>query len=418
VSTCGMAAFFMQTIAVFSTFSFSWPDSLSWLFEISAIFMFDLEMLGLSCMHGTSFAGAYWSAILIPIFIILATVLGAGITKVLPVPEGWKMEFNHSFSLLGMLLTALYITLVKVVVAWFECPANPAADDTLAKRKDVVCGSDEHKAAMPAMVIGLILYVIGFYGMFMRSAWIAPDMWSNVAFREQWKFMLTRWRPDAYYWGSVLMTRNLLVAFAGVISGEPRVQLVYVIVVVTIAFALTATYQPWRAAVLNHYDVVSSVVLCYIGTFGLIFVSLEAEVTMQERFSIDSTEKTEEKDTFATVLTVLIAVFLALFGTLFVWCFKMAFPSEVEKQAQANMASCGALMDKLKTAVENPDFLANASRLIAESTQYDRSGLENFIVKINADSKTAAGFKATGATDTISINKAKQQAGVANTVSA
>merc|ERR1711966_260993 len=101
-------------------------------------------------------------------------------------------------------------------------------------------------------------------------------MWFNVSFREQWKFMLTRWRPDTYYWGLVLMTRNLLVAFAGVISGEPRVQLVYVIVVVTIAFALTATYQPWRAAVLNHYDVVASVVLCYIGTFGLIFVSLEA----------------------------------------------------------------------------------------------------------------------------------------------
>ena len=39
VSTCGMGAFFMQTIAVFSTFSLSWPEELAWLFEISAIFM-------------------------------------------------------------------------------------------------------------------------------------------------------------------------------------------------------------------------------------------------------------------------------------------------------------------------------------------------------------------------------------------
>merc|ERR1719265_3018071 len=70
VSTCGMGSFFMQTIAVFSTFQLSWPEELAWLFEISAVFMFDLNNLGASCLYGSGFSGKYWSAILVPLFVI------------------------------------------------------------------------------------------------------------------------------------------------------------------------------------------------------------------------------------------------------------------------------------------------------------------------------------------------------------
>lgn len=86
----------------------------------------------------------------------------------------------------------------QIVMAYFECPENPAAEATLSKYKDVVCGSDEHADALPAMLIGMLLYVVGFYLAFLRAAWIAPQQWTNTDFREMWKFMLTRWRPDVW----------------------------------------------------------------------------------------------------------------------------------------------------------------------------------------------------------------------------
>merc|ERR1712216_998572 len=233
--------------------------------------MFDLNNISVSCFHGPNFSGKYWATIIVPIFVIFATGIAYAVTKVLPVPEEWKMQPNHTFSMLGMLLTALYITLVKVVVAYWECVDNPAADATLAKFKDVVCDSKEHKDVLPAMIIGLLFYVFGFYVAFLHAAYMAPTQWMNVDFRERWKFMLTRWRPDTYYWGSVMMTRNMLVAFAGIISDQPRVQLVYVVCVVVIGFAFVAVYQPWRASSLNHYDVASCIVLSFIGVFGIIF---------------------------------------------------------------------------------------------------------------------------------------------------
>merc|ERR1719421_2675777 len=119
--------------------------------------------------------------------------------------------------------------------------------------------------------------------MFLVACIQAPSHWMDVAFRERWKFMLQRWRPDVYYWGSVVMTRNLLVAFAGIISMEPGVQLKYVICVVMLTFAATGAYSPWRAPMLNHYDVSSCIVLCFIGIFGLSFLALELEINLHER---------------------------------------------------------------------------------------------------------------------------------------
>ena len=44
------------------------------------------------------------------------TVIAMGLSRVLPLPQEFKMRVNQTISLLGMLFTALYITLVKVVV--------------------------------------------------------------------------------------------------------------------------------------------------------------------------------------------------------------------------------------------------------------------------------------------------------------
>jgi len=52
----------------------------------------------------------------------------------------------------------------------------------------------------------------------------------------------------------------------------------------------------------------------------------------------------------------------------------------------------------------SPAFRENAARVIFESTGYDRSGLGNFLTQVTADQKTPD----SGATDTISMMKAKQ----------
>lgn len=405
VSTCGMAAFFMQTIAVLDTFDFTWPPELSWLFDISRILMFDLGALSLSCMHGNSFAAKYWATIIIPLFVVGMTGIAFIISRLLPLgaDSDWKMLPNQTFSMIGMFMSALYVTLVKVVLTYFECPGNPAGPATLAKYKDIICQSDDHTAGFAPMIIGLLLYVVGFYGIFCYAAYSAPVKWTDIGFRERWKFMLTRWRPDTYYWGTMVMTRNLLVAFGGVVSSEPRVQLCYVIAVVMVVFSATAVWQPWRAPTLNHYDVVSCILLCCIGVVGLIFVSVEEEISLATRLGAMTivSRKDSMRDAFATSLTVLVAAFVALFMLLMCWCCAAFVPSQHAKSVDAHLRECAAVNTQLLAAVKHANFEENAKRLIDESTAYDRAGLQNFISKLDVDPTSIS----SGTTDTISIKR-------------
>ena len=39
------------------------------------------------------------------------------------------------------------------------------------------------------MAMGLIVYMIGFYCMFLHAAFSAVKQWGNIDFRERWRFM-------------------------------------------------------------------------------------------------------------------------------------------------------------------------------------------------------------------------------------
>lgn len=91
-----------------------WPSGLSWLFSICRIFMFNFSGVSLSCLSGQTFDARYWSMILVPIAGIVFSAAAFAMSKVMPAE--WKMEINATLSLIGMLASALYITLVKVRV--------------------------------------------------------------------------------------------------------------------------------------------------------------------------------------------------------------------------------------------------------------------------------------------------------------
>jgi hypothetical protein len=182
------------------------------------------------------------------------------------------------------------------------------------------------------------------------------------------------------------MTRNLLVAFGGFISSDPRVQLVYVVVVVTGYFAFTGVYQPWRASVLNHFDVATSIVLCFIGMFGLIFVALQDEVDLLKRFDQTASvgSKEDQLKTFALALTILIGLFMALVFALFVWCANMMLPSQAQKTLTAHAERKKKTVDLLQSQMDG-NFVTRVSALLEQVPQSDFESFYWFLQKLSAD---------------------------------
>ena len=95
-------------------------------------------------------------------------------------------------------------------MSYFECPENPAGKATLGKYKEVICDSDDHKGAIGAMALGMICYCVGFFAITTWAALMTPKMYMNLRFREVFKFMLSRWQPDVYFWGAVVILRNFV----------------------------------------------------------------------------------------------------------------------------------------------------------------------------------------------------------------
>merc|ERR1719230_2153282 len=104
------------------------------------------------------------------------------------------------------------------------------------------------------MIFGMLFYCCGFFCITCWAAIKTPQMYMVLWFREVFKFMLSRWQPDVYYWGAVTILRNFLVACAGIVSGQARVQFLYVSIMVIIYVSYTALYSPWRLITLTYFD--------------------------------------------------------------------------------------------------------------------------------------------------------------------
>lgn len=234
------------------------------------------------------------------------------------------------------------------------------------------------------MIIGLLVYVIGFYIKFLHVAWTAPVEWPKEDFREKWRFMLTRWRPDVWFWGSMVMTRNLMVAASSVVSAEPRVQLIYLVWVITTVFTLTAAWQPWRVPSLNISDILTCSILNGIGIFGLVFVSLHDEIEMNNRLGRPHVAKKQEdlQTSLAIVLAGLFGLFVAVFWVVIIWTLMLLLPGRAAKAEQEMETSLKNLYSQVITTVKDDNFEKDMQALCDSSDAYDRRGLTHLLDKL------------------------------------
>ena len=243
-------------------------------------------------------------------------------------------------------------------------------------------------------IFGFVFYVIGFYFLTLYAVYIAPLSWkTDAAFRVKWAFLIARWRSDRWYWGPVLMTRNLFVALSGVVSSEPRIQLSFAIGVIIITFASTAWYQPWKAPKLNYYDVISCILLCIIATCGLIFASLNEEigyVKRLEEFTILD-RKGDTRDVLIWVLLLLIGLFIFLFATLVGWTVMGMQKGWVQKTVAMEQLVCDNLLKLTLNTTASKSFAEKTEKYIDNSTAYERDALYGFLNKleISPDSSPA-----------------------------
>lgn len=230
-------------------------------------------------------------------------------------------------------------------------------------------------------MFGVLLYVVGIYLTFGYATYVAPRSYDNVSFRERWKFLLNRWRPATWYWGMFMLSRNLLVAMSRLVSSMPETQLVYLAVVTMLAMSLMTCWWPWRLNLLNYFDLVSCILLCMIGLFGLVFMKLSEQATLNDRLGAPNVahDLLGIRDNYAVALLIMVLMLMCMFCGVLLWCVAMFMPGNMQKQHTNYMQKCSAISDKLLAAHRDPNFIGMCNRVILDATDYDRRGLLEFL---------------------------------------
>jgi len=207
---------------------------------------------------------------------------------------------------------------------------------------------------------------------------------------------LTRWRPDVWFWGSLVMTRNLLVALAGVVSTEPRVQLIYLVWVVTTVFTLTAVWQPWRVPALNTSDVLSCLILNGIGVFGLVFVSLDDEIDLNTRLGRTEVAQRQEdlQAVLGTILAFLFAAFVAVFLFVIGWSMTLLIPGRAAIAEAELEKTLKGLYEEAVEVLAEATVQQDVERLVYHSTDHDRQGLRSVLqmLRTSPEQVTTTGY--------------------------
>jgi len=277
---------------------------------------------------------------------------------------------------------------VKHVVTYFECAPNPGSTtpDTLANYRDVICDSDERNSAMPAMLFGLLVYCFGFYLLNCYLAWVAPIQWNDSRFRQYARFLVNRWRPDFWWWGVALLTRNVLVASSGLFGTDVSVQLLVLTTLVTLYSVLVGVFQPWIVPGLNTFEISATLLLALLGTVGLIFNAIQRErsilLQLEDGWAKDSVENLDgQLSKFGTVILVIIAIFMIMFFGLLVWCLSSLPNAKVAESVRKLGERQQQVMGELKEVVESKDFMLLLEAVVLHGTEYDRQRYDELLKK-------------------------------------
>ena len=211
------------------------------------------------------------------------------------------------------LYNSIFIGLTAITAVAFQCYSHPNGDSSLVQYPMVLCGSDDHNSIVALSVILLITFVAPFIGVQIWASVYAIKIRANPNLSKLhmtlFRFLIYRFRPDVWWWGTVFTIRQTLLAFAPMLQpDDPHTQSVFIIAVLTVYTTLACFFWPWKSDELNLLDAVS---------MGLIVILVAAVSSfMPQSTTVGPHTK------FMVAVLALVAVcagFLVIYGAMMFW---------------------------------------------------------------------------------------------------
>jgi len=289
---------YMQTIALIQDFSLNMPQGMADVGVGLSLLIVDTSPFRLSCgVLDGSVKISYAMSLLVPFWFLLATIFTYAFWHYIIERIFWKatgpcsklptLELPKVQNMYLTVLNTFYIGMTRLAASAFQCYSHPNGKRSMLAYSQVLCTlqDDQWAAIMPQALVGMGFYTFGVFAIFGMANLRAPKMFHEDKFRKRWLFLLTKFRPEYWWWDQVLLLKGVCLNLTTIMFKSGTSQAYWVILLnVTNVWCLFVV-RPWRHHLGNYVDmtiqfsVLAILALCLYFADQNLYVDLEFSYT-------------------------------------------------------------------------------------------------------------------------------------------
>eukprot|EP00933_Yihiella_yeosuensis_P021196 TRINITY_DN16836_c0_g1_i1.p1 TRINITY_DN16836_c0_g1~~TRINITY_DN16836_c0_g1_i1.p1 ORF type:complete len:812 (+),score=111.86 TRINITY_DN16836_c0_g1_i1:207-2642(+) len=264
---------YLQLQLVLPNMSIEWPSFFKSVMNFFDFLALDLQALQMDCIFGEPSAGVamiskavLWTSFLCTV-ICIWSIRKTGILQ--RIPHLQPLPAPPLTNSLGFMTNIAFVPLAMSGVSMLNCFQHPSGGSSMKQLPGLVCFEDRWTTeALPAGIL-LFLLVTSVYSFFIYLICVSPSM----EFPTRINFMLARFRPEGFYWGACMLTRNLTFAAAPILSNNPFVVSAVLVLVAGSYLLAICRFWPWKTSMLNSADLLSMFALMFTIHAGVSFTN-------------------------------------------------------------------------------------------------------------------------------------------------
>lgn len=168
------------------------------------------------------------------------------------------MTWDKVVNALMTQVTTLFIGLTSLSTSIFLFVEHPFDGDSIRRSlrdfPEVPEDANERKSMVPCAIAALILYTVGVIAISLWACWNAPVMAHQSSFRVRYYWLIAGFRPNRWWWRSVLLLKGLVLNLTLVVFDSPKSQIVFLTLLLTSSLAVLFMMRPWPTLVQNVAD--------------------------------------------------------------------------------------------------------------------------------------------------------------------
>merc|ERR1712217_810461 len=209
--------------------------------------------------------GQYTFRVMVPVVVALTGVVCYLVTqpfrRPMNLPRFRVKDFSIAWTFdkaINAMFTIFHIFFIMLAVTTalpLQCYSHPSGGSSMVFSNEVLCWSSDHTGFLVLGALLLFLFALPFYVLCLWVCYVAPGKCLQKPFMTRFHFILFKFRPDVWWWGPILVTRQICLAFASSVpADDPHGQSTYVIFILGVYMGALIRLFPWKTWFLNYAE--------------------------------------------------------------------------------------------------------------------------------------------------------------------